>query len=238
MVMDMPPGQAVEYHMEAPAPAILSANGLENILRVARARRVFTEVENGQDASKILPRIDPASKALTDRDRRSLADGITAGPYGRDEKSASAAPASYVGDRVRLAALRAQALEQSFQGNLKREQAEALRCRTIAVAMDKRAGSYVMGGERAAEMARNAISPEAIAKCREAVAQRSRPTEVTRSPVSISPERPRAAVPQRIDLVGTERQRIDPVGSVRQRIDPVGSVRHRLDLSSGAGRGG
>lgn len=238
MVMDMPPGQAVEYRLEAPAPRALSTNGIDNLLRLARAKRDVSRASGG-DVERVLPAIDPASKALSGADRKAMAEGITAGPYGRISDVARDAPASYVGDRVRLAALRAQALEQSFQGNLKMEQAEAIRCRTIAIAMDRRAGAYVVGGERTAEQARKAISPEAIAKCRETVARHTQHGGPQHAAVGISPDRSRpvAAGLQRVDLAASPRQRIDPVGSVRQRIDSVPSVKHRLDLTS-PGRGG
>lgn len=226
MVMDMPPGQAEEYRLEAPAIKPLSSNGFENLVRLARARGEAAKAIGTDETARILPAMDPGSRALSDADRKSLAASAEAGPYGRLNEIGRDAPSSYVGDRVRLAALRAQALERSFQGNLKMEQAEALRCRTIAVAMDRRAGAYVVGGERTAEQARNAISPEAIAKCRETVAQQARQGH-SRPAVGIMPDRSHghAAAPQRIDPVGSSRQRIDPIGSHVPVIDPARSHR-------------
>lgn len=188
--MDMPPPKAVEYRIERPARAPDGAmKQVSAAIAEARAKAPALP-----PTDRMLPPVDLRSAALSQRDRQAMLAGSQASREGRLAQGV-AAPASYVGDRVRLAAVRVRAMEASGQGRLVAADAHAVRCRTIAVAMDRRAGAYVAGGERAAEAARRSIPQAAVEQCRKLIAQRDRapsPTELAsatrREPVRVDPQ--------------------------------------------------
>lgn len=246
MAMDMPPQQVVEYRMERP---ILSTEGLMNLIAVAKEMRMKSAKSIETDLAKdmtakatesvdaglpssgvILPKVDVGSAALTQGDRKAMVAGMDARGDGAELKKVSA-PASYIGDRVRLAAVRAKAVEDATQGRLRTEEAQAVRCRTIAVAMDRRAGAYVVGGEKAARTARGAIPQTSIEECRKMMGQHVQQTARGQGVRSVTPESARHLGPQRVDIAQsrTNLQRIDPQHSTLQRIDPQASARQRID---------
>lgn len=218
MAMDMPPPRpAVEYRIEKPARA--PEGTLKHVsTAIAQARaQAPRQPQALPETSRMLPPIDLRSAALTERDRRAMLAGSQASREGRGAQSVPA-PASYVGDRVRLAAVRVRAMEASGQGRLVAADAHAARCRTVAVAMDRRAGAYVVGGERAAEEARRSIPRAVVEECRKVIAQRGRqpsPTELAsvqrREPIRIDPQlAQRQPVSINPEVGRTQPVRIDP----------------------------
>ena len=229
MAIDMPPQHAVEYRVERPAAA--SQGPMTHIAQAvakARANAVSQQVAL-PPAGKMMPPLDLKSPALTQADREGLVRGSNANHRGDITKGVSA-PSSYVGDRIRLATLRAKAMEESRLGHLRSEDAQSVRCRTIAVVMDRRAGPYVQGGEEAARAARQAVPREAVEQCREMMMRRR--MEIVRSdPRQVAPIPSRAMEPKGVDLAAREQGRIsiNPQVAPRQRIDPQPAPKQRID---------
>jgi len=255
MAMDMPP-PAVEYRMERHQAG--EAGQLFGALRQMRTSVARATPENGAGKalpSGALPRIDPASRSLTTDDRKALASAIDVNSR-REMSSGISVPGGYIGDRIRLAAERTRAMEQSTQGTLTPDRAKAVKCHTVAVAMDARAGAYVVGGEAAAREARGAVPRAVVEECRQTMARRSEEARIARTgvtpathaqqaghPVRTSPSvgarhgvELAAAAPVRIDPQGSEKVRIDPQGSTKVRIDPQHMHRQQIALSGGQGR--
>lgn len=245
MAMDMPP-PAVEYRMERHQAG--DAGQLFGALRQMRTGIARATPENAAGRtlpSGALPRIDPASRSLTPDDRRALASAIDANGR-RDVSSGVPAPASYVGDRIRLATERTRAMEQSLQGTLTAERAKAVKCRTVAVAMDARAGAYVVGGEAAAREARGAVPRAVIEECRQTMARRAEEARIARTGVTPAalgqhagqPVRtvPSAGVRHGVELASSSPVRVDPQGSTKVRIDPRPMHRQQIALGGGQDR--
>jgi hypothetical protein len=244
MAMDMPP-PAVEYRMERHQAG--EAGQLFGALRQMRTGVARAAPENAAGRplpSGALPRIDPASRSLTPDDRKALASAIEAN--GRREMSSGVrAPASYVGDRIRLAAERTRAMEQSTQGTLTPDRAKAVKCHTVAVAMDARAGAYVVGGEAAAREARGAVPHEVVEECRRTMARRAEEARIARTGVTPTsraqqvgqPVRTAPSVGERhaVELAAASPVRIDPQASPKVRVDPT--PMHRQQISFGGGQG-
>lgn len=236
MAMDMPPPVAVEYRIERPAAGVPDRALSPISGAVAQARRDSVRTADRlPSADAILPRIDPRSSALTQDDRRAIVSGMDASRAGRLGQGVQA-PDGYVGDRVRLAALRVDAMERSVQGRLVAQDAHAVRCRTIAVALDRRAGAYVEGGEIAAERARRAIPARSVEECREIIAQRGRAPSAAEVAHSrpVSPGRDHGAGPVRTSPDAVRRQAVgvdprvvhrDPV-----RVDPEAGRRQAVSV--------
>jgi hypothetical protein len=99
------------------------------------------------------------------------------------------------------------------------------RCRLVGIVLDRRAGEYVVGGEKAAAAARARLPASAIAECAPTVSGQAAKV-VAAKVVAPKPS-------QRLDLVGSKpAQRLDLVGSKGpQRLDLVGSKpAQRIDL--------
>jgi hypothetical protein len=245
MAMDVPP-PAVEYRMERHQAG--EAGQLFGALRQMRSGIARATPDRGAGRalpSGALPRIDPASRGLTPEDRRALASAMEANGR-RDVSSGVPAPASYVGDRIRLATERTRAMEQSVQGTLTADRAKAVKCRTVAVAMDARAGAYVVGGEAAAREARGAVPRAVIEECRQTMARRAEEARIARTGITPAALAQHAGQPVRtapspvarhgVELASAAPVRIDPQGSTKVRIDPQPMHRQQISLGGGQGR--
>lgn len=155
MPLDMPPQHVVEYRMERPAPAM----GVSS-----QAARAIADARNASAArGSVIPAMDPSSSAMTPADRAAIAgsqrkDGMANGSF--------QLPDSYVGQRLKVSMALSRASTASRDDAPSPVFLRELKCRMIALAMDKRAGAYVVGGERAAERSRSAMPPEVLKACR------------------------------------------------------------------------
>lgn len=156
MPLDMPP-QAPAYHIERAAP--VAASVFDTIIAISHRTSPQGEASS---VNRMLPEVDSKSQALSDEDRNAILDGMTANWNDELAQSKFALPKSYVGERVALGLDYARMRSDPGAGA---EDTRSMRCRIIAVALDKRAGAYVVGGEAAASAARNSIPAEAIAAC-------------------------------------------------------------------------
>lgn len=129
----------------------------------------------------------------------------------------------------------------------------AARCRLVAVAMDKRAGAYLKGGEATAREARATIPKEALEECK-AVAAKAREGQRAAAPqrISINPQvsQQKTAAPQvrlavqqpakvRLDLPAPQRIRLDLKAPERIAINPkplAQAQQVRLNLAQGNSR--
>ena len=233
MPIDLPPQPA--YHVERAVPAPSAAASA--MTAVAGASRALSErLRVGTDpspAERMLPAIDPASAALTRADRVALVDAMRSNWRG-SLASGVGRPDSYVGDRIAVAVQFAGARDALSRGALDSERAHAVHCRMVGIALDRRAGAYLKGGEEAARAARASVTPETVAGCRDVVAAgraqgpvprrvaavRVDPVRVSSTAAPVRIDLPRCA-PARIDLPASHLTRIDPQPSRRVRIDPV-----------------
>lgn len=156
MAMDMPPAQ-VEYRIERPAPAM-----------DARSARIMAAMSSARQAAaskaSFLPALDAASASMSAQDRNAVGDIRRTAATGRGSMSGGI-PDSYVGERLKLAMAQSRVLAGGTPSDVRQ-----VRCRMVALTMDARAGAFVVGGERGAEMARRAIPQSVMAECRAAAA--------------------------------------------------------------------
>jgi hypothetical protein len=243
--MDMPP--QVEYRIERPSP-VSEQTAFTALAKSAQAvaQRAQAAISPEQSPlERTLPPLDYRSPALTKEDRVALVESMRASRLNRLSQGVDA-PKSYVGDRIRLAVAYAKAHDAIARGDTDSLDIRAARCRMVAVALDRRAGQYVNGGERAASVARQSLSSEAVDACHDAMKRASasgkvagvreptsvlpRAADAERTPVRLAAVQPS---PVRLDLPRPERVRIDPQPSQRTRIDPIG---HARAASLGNGR--
>lgn len=220
MPLDMPP-QPAAYHIERAAP-VQEQTAFSAIVAASRAvSERFRISSEPAPAERMLPQIDPKSPALTQADRVALVSAMRANWRGDLAQGSGARPSSYVGDRIAVAVAFAGAREPMSRGELDSSAAHAISCRMVGVALDRRAGAYLKGGEAAAEAARRSISPEKLAGCREAVrsaqARNAPPRPVARVIPSASID-PTVTTRVRLDLQVRPRVRIDPVSN---RVAPI-----------------
>lgn len=246
MAMDMPPTAVVEYRVEKPA-----ARG-EGILARAMAfvKGGPQEVSEHVDRSAViaargLPKIDFSSKALTKGDREGLVVGMEASREGRLGSTGIRMPEGYVAQRLRIA-MQADRIREavSHDRTVGLAEARAHRCQVVRTVMDRRAGLYVQGGEKAAAAARASLPQAAKDECRGIMGQANM-LNAGRPPKHIDPV---ARILERhtdplasLDIL-TPRPIITPSASTRTsitpatvrpqpvRIDPVATQPIRLDL--------
>lgn len=158
MAMDMPPAPVhLEYRMEK-APSALDPRSARLVAAVATARAAPVS----HMSMPILPELDAASTSMTPQDRVAVKD--IRRTFAMNAPSVSAAiPDSYVGARLKLALS-----EVNMDGASSAAEIRQMRCRTVSMVMDARAGAYVDGGEASAEAARRAIPKSLLAECRAA----------------------------------------------------------------------
>jgi hypothetical protein len=241
MAMDLPP--PVKYHIERPAPSADRAafEAISNSARAVAQRVRDAITPEPSPIDRALPPLDYRSPALTREDRVALVGSMQANRLNRLSQGVDA-PQSYVGDRIRLAVAYAKAQDAIARGDTDSVEIRAARCRMVAVALDRRAGQYVNGGEQAASTARASLSKDTVEACHDAMrrASASRKVAGVREPTSVLPEARHAekapvrlalnqAPAVRVDLPRPERVRIDPRPSERVRIDPKGTERVRID---------
>lgn len=241
MPMDMPPQQVVEYRIQAPTPARDSAiRGVSGFLSGAESQAPQL-LRDGAIRNSALPQIDLSSKALTQGDREGLLVAARANGRGTLGSTGVVMPEGYVAERIRTAMRLARL--QDRRDPVADAEARAFRCAVVANLMDRRAGAYVKGGERAAAEARASVPRSVQAECRGVAGQAARlstdgvPSMVridgrmTKGvkPVSAAPVVEEKA-PVRVDPKPVRLTRIDPEPSVRVRIDPTPSKKVRLDL--------
>jgi hypothetical protein len=154
MPLDMPPQQVVEYRMERPAATGVSAQA---------ARAVAAARSATASRASVIPAMDPASPAMTQADRAALEGSLR--PGGMTSGSFQL-PDSYVGQRLKVSMALARASASSRDDAPSPVFVRELKCRMVALAMDTRAGAYVVGGEKAAEQARRSMPPEVLKACR------------------------------------------------------------------------
>lgn len=247
MAVDMPP-QAPAYHIERAAPSDTMSQAVRSVSsamqRVGERARAAITHEPSQVESTMVP-LNVKSKALTREDRVALVGAMQANSRG-DLGSASAAPQSYVGDRIRLAANLARINDRGV-ANVDVAEGKAFRCRMTALAMDKRAGAYVQGGEAAAQRARAAIPQEVLQACKKTAQEARRPDgqAAARTAQSITPVSGRATVthpvrlaheqpsPVRIDLPEHRRVRIDFQPQKRTQINPDANLARQASMARG-----
>lgn len=184
MPMDMPPQYHIEQSVQTVDRGVMSS--LSNAKK-AMVEYVSSFAQKPSLTESALPAIDVKSKALTREDRLAMVEGMRANRSGTLDKGVSA-PNSYVGDRLRLASGYAKAHDAIRLGTASETDLKALRCRMIGVAMDKRAGAYLQGGEPAAAKARASISQDDLKKCREAAEKAMARLEKSPS-VGVTPQR-------------------------------------------------
>lgn len=223
MAIDTPPAPP-QYHLERVAPAAQADpsafNAVSNAMKAVAERSRAAIMPEQSPLEKALPAIDVKSAALTQADRVALVGAMRANDAGDLSSNRTAVPNSYVGERIRLAS--AYAAVPHDGSDL--DKAHQARCRMIALAMDRRAGAYVEGGEMAANRARASIDPAMAAECRvKAEAVRRETTQAQRAAKTrVDPElasTPGARTP--IDPTHSKLTSINPTPSQRVRIDPV-----------------
>lgn len=239
--MDMPPQQVVEYRIQAPTPGRNSAiRGVSEFLSGAESQAPQL-LRDGAIRNSALPQLDLSSKALTQGDREGLLVAARANGRGTLGNTGVVMPQGYVAERIRTAMQLARL--QDRRDPVADGEARAFRCAVVANLMDRRAGAYVKGGERAAAEARASVPKSVLADCRGVAGQAARLASdgatpmvkidgrITKgaAPAAIAPAMARKA-PVRLDLASSGRTRIDPQPSVRVRIDPTPSTKVRLDL--------
>ena len=139
-----------------PAP-VASANkwvlaAMQSVRQAQAARETGRSVA---PATIILPQIDTKSAALTQYDRLALAEAMRASQKGDMSRLREGATSTYIADRIAIA----QAYNAGGKGMSARD-AKAIRCAMVAAALDRSAGRYVVGGEKAASAARAAVAAE------------------------------------------------------------------------------
>lgn len=165
MPIDLPP-QSVEYRIEAPAPAVSS--------QTAAISKAISASRNGLSRPVIvLPAIDQKNPSLSAEDRSAAKDESVTMKSGSPSLS-NGIPDSYIGMRLKLAIAQARLVGDAKAGEYSPQMALQVRCRAVAVVMDKRAGKFVVGGEAAAQKARLSIDPKIIQQCKSAVEKAAR----------------------------------------------------------------
>lgn len=157
MAIDMPPVEPV-YEIQRAAPAIDSISAmLATSIAVAR----------NQAASRgpILLDLDMSSRSMSSQDKMAASDIKETLNTGQPVMGSSGIPDSYVGERLKLAMAKVRLDEAQRDGSASEQDVRQVRCRMLSLALDKRAGAYVIGGERAAQEARNAIPANVIEEC-------------------------------------------------------------------------
>lgn len=154
MPLDMPPQQVVEYRMERP---VASGPMAQAAVAVASARRAAA----GREI--VSPALDADSPAMTQQDRAAV---LSSRRPGAMEAGSIQLPDSYVGERLKVSMALARASAASRDEAPSPVFMRELKCRMVAVAMDRRAGAYVVGGERSAQEARAAMPAEVLRSCR------------------------------------------------------------------------
>lgn len=244
MAMDMPPAQP-EYRVERAAPAPSAMMKAVAVMRNEALTRSGALADHGT-MERILPRIDVRSPALSQQDRNAMVQSMEAGRTEKLGQARISLPDSYVGQRLKFAIANARVNEARMQGDLDPGMVREARCRMVALALDGRAGAYVVGGEKAAADARAAVPREMVVRCQQA-AQKARMVSISEkegictSPSDVSPKLTRVAsvsispTPSRrvsIDPDHSRRVSINPTPSKRVSIDPTPSKKTRLDLGT------
>jgi hypothetical protein len=139
-----------------PAP-VASANkwvsaAMQSVLKTQAARDAGKRVA---PAVIVLPQIDTKSPNLTRYDRLALAEAMRASQSGDMSNLREGATSTYIADRIAIA----QAYNAGGKSAAGRD-AKGLRCAMVAAALDRSAGRYVVGGEKAASAARAAVAGE------------------------------------------------------------------------------
>jgi hypothetical protein len=225
MAMDMPPA-APAYAIERAAPATSPMMRAVSAARNAVLTRPGS-VTDHDTVERIMPRIDVRSAALTREDRTAMVASAEASRAGALGNARVSIPDSYVGQRIKLAIANDRLHEAQGRGDLDPAMARDVSCRMVAIAMDARAGAYVMGGEKAAAQARAAVPAEMLARCRQTAMAETAQREGVCTTDSRAPSRVAARV--RIDPVQSRRVSIDPAGSKRVSIDPTPSKKVSID---------
>lgn len=254
MAMDMPPTTVIEYRVEKPAARNEGILAKAMALAMGPDRTMRDHMDRSGALMGAQPKIDVDSRALTRPDREALVIGMEASREGRLGATGVRMPEGYVAERLRLA-MQADRIKDAMAHDrqVSLADARAHRCQVVRTVMDQRAGAYVVGGEKAAQQAREAIPKAFVAECKgimgQAQALRSGrdPQRVdlqvgaSRS-ASLSGVAPRAYMAVGLDLKAPDRTRLDPKVSAKVRIDPavahrppvridpVGTQRVRLDL--------
>ena len=233
MPMDMPPQQVVEYRIQAPTPGRDSAiRGVSGFLSGAESQAPQL-LRDGAIRNSALPQIDLSSKALTQGDREGLLVAARANGRGTLGNTGVVMPEGYVAERIRTAMRLARL--QDRRDAVADAEARAFRCSVVANLMDRRAGAYVKGGERAAAEARASVPKSVVAECRGVAGQAARIAadgagrmtkidgRITKGevPAPIAPVVV-AKAPVRLDFAPKRLTRIDPQPTPRVRIDLKG----------------
>ena len=229
MPFDMPPQRpAVEYVVRVPAPSADSS--LSSIVRAVKASGAAASAKasewtspGGSAANRMLPPIDYSSPALTRADRLATIDAIEA--RGRDGLSGVGirpdAAGGYPASRIALARDLA-----SLGSEPSAARVHSYRCRLVAVALDARAGAYVVGGERAASSARSSVPADMLRECRPGLMGQAQRVVATRNaaPVRVDPSIAVGVASSTDPVAGrTTSQSVDPsvVRSRPSRVDPA-----------------
>lgn len=232
MAMDMPPA-APAYTIERAAPATSPMMRAVSAARNAALTRPGS-VADHDAMERIMPRIDVKSAALTQQDRTALVASAEASRSGGLGNARVSIPDSYVGQRIKLAIANERMHEAQGRGDLDPALARDVSCRMVAVAMDARAGAYVMGGEKAAAQSRAAVPAEMLARCRQSAMAVTAQREGVCTTDSRAPSRIAARV--RIAPVQSKRVSIDPTPSKKVSIDPTPPRKVSIDPSMAAAR--
>lgn len=218
MPMDMPPQYHIEQSVQTVDIGVMSS--LSNAKK-AMVEYVSSFAQKPSLVEGALPAIDVKSKSLTREDRLAMVEGMRSNRAGTLDKGVSA-PNSYVGERLRLASGYAKAHDAIRLGTASETDLKALRCRMVGVAMDRRAGAYVQGGEAAAAKARASISQDDLKRCRDAAEKAMARVERGRS----------AGVdPQRLAQSSERRVGVSPEANMRPVRVNLDEKRVRINLS-------
>jgi hypothetical protein len=255
MPMDMPPTQVVEYRIQD-AGVGAPADFMSKAARFLGSERAGSSEATGPNphrvqASSLLPKIDPGSRSLTEAERHALVKTMDAVSERRLATTGLVMPKGYVAERIRTAMQQSRLEEKVTHGYAYTQQeAKAYRCQVVATVMDKRAGAYVHGGEKAAAASRAALSKDDLEACKPSLSlQAAKAADARSISLMASATSAKSAIRSigmdagRNGKVGIEPVRssltqVDPEHSRMTRVDPAPSKRFRLDLKGPSPRGG
>jgi hypothetical protein len=237
MPVDLPPSVPV-IQIERAAISHKTSQALVAISSSAEKTR-----QKNDFSADSMPLIDLKSKSLTQEDRQALLSAYKS--ISLDKINQAKMPDSYVGSRIKAAIAFRQAKSQGDR--LSVEEAQNVRCKLVAVAVDKRAGLYVEGGEKAALDFRMSIPPQVLRECQAKASRissstvsyssQTKPKDLSRPTSSLANPQPAkltisAPAPEKIRVAMEATRRIHVAPEKAERIKVQPEMAKRIHVSS------